>query len=218
MITGLLDIIIVRFNTPRLDKRCVSSVLDYVGYSPHIITIFDNSQDKYTVTQVWNKLIRKSMGEYILLLNNDAKLTKWAIPKMMDTLLSSKDIGAVGPSTNHSKNVQRLIRYPSTRSEIDMQKEYGDKWQLSGFCLLLRRWVYAMVSGFNEEYGHYGQENELLYKIQKAGFRTMWRQDAFVHHVGQASSKNKKGFDDTKERDIAGERYKLLVTNNEESK
>lgn len=212
MIAGLLDIIIIRFNTPDLDKKCIVSLLDALDNIPHIITIFDNSANKMTVTQVWNKLINKSHGEYILLLNNDTEVEPTAIKKMMETMIG-KRAGAVGPSTDNSKNVQRIYERFNKKKEIDMQKEYGTDWQLSGFCLLLRRWAVEYIGGFDEDYGHYGQENDLLYRMQKAGFKTYWRKDAFVHHVGQASSKNLKGFNDLEERRKADRRYKLLIQN-----
>src|SRR3990167_337316 len=211
MIAGLLDIIIIRFNTPELDEKCVASVLKYVGNIPHVITIFDNSANKMTVTEVWNKLINSSHGEYVLLLNNDTEVYAGAIPKMMDTMLSRKDVGAVGPSTNNSKNPQRVEKYPTTKSEIDMKEKFGTDWQLSGFCLLLKRWAVQYIGGFDETYGHYGQENDLLYREQEAGFKTIWRQDAFVYHVGQASSKKLKGFNDMLERRKADRKYKLLT-------
>lgn len=213
-----VDIVIIRFNTPDLDIKCSGSIIGFTKYSPYNIILHDNSVINQKLSYLWNMYFEKSDSEFICLLNNDTRILfdkgDW-LTKMMETMLSDDSIGAVGPSTNNCGNPQKMkgewSTLPNIRQEVDMEKTYSKQWQLSGFCLLIRREAWKVVKGFSYKYAHYGQENEFLHQIQKAGYKTMWRKDAFVWHVGRASSSKVKGFNDEKQRRTANELYQLSL-------
>lgn len=208
-----VDIFIVRFNTPKLDINCVRSIIDKTMYFPYNIILHDNSITNQTLSYLWNMAFEKTDSEFICFLNNDTIVTAGWLTKMMETIMSDDSIGAVGPSTNNCGNVQKikdgsLVDY---KQEIDMEKTYGKKWQLSGFCHLVRKDAWNVVGGFSNKYAHYGQENEFFHLMQKAGYKTIWRKDAFVFHIGRASSRKIKGFNDKSQRERANELYQLAL-------
>ena len=76
---------------------------------------------------------------------------------------------------------------------------------------MIKRDAWEEAGQFDEKYAHYGQENALLFNMQKKGWLTIWRTDAFVYHFGRASSRKKKGWDDKAERAKANKLYKELT-------
>lgn len=214
---NLVDIIIVRYNTLKYDLECVQSILTETKYEPYMITLFDNYPIKMNLATLWNLLIKKSPAKYVLLLNNDTKVYASSISSMMETMLSDKKIGAVSPSTNQCGNVQKLeaidgqIIIPKVRQEVDMELTYGKKWQLSGFCLLLRKQAWKDVGGFDDKkYNFYGLENEFLHRVQQKGYKTIWRADAFVYHYGSQSAK-KTGKDYSEEKRRVNKLYQEAI-------
>lgn len=210
---NLVDIIIVRYNTLSYDFKCIKSNLFNTQYEPYMLTIFDNYPVKMNLATLWNMLIKRSPAKYVLLLNNDTEILDllW-LDKLMDTM-KDKTVGAVGPSTNQCGNVQKVEdgAQPSEKTEIDMEKTYGKKWQLSGFCLLLRKQAWKDVGGFDDKkYNFYGLENEFLHRVQQKGYKTIWRADAFVYHYGSQSAK-KTGKDYTEEKRRVNKLYQEAI-------
>jgi GT2 family glycosyltransferase len=47
--------------------------------------------------------------------------------------------------------------------------------------------VFEKVGGFDPVLNSYGNEKELLIRIRKAGYRTVWVKGSYVHHFGKMS-------------------------------
>src|SRR3972149_10392362 len=95
------DIIIVKYNTPELEKKCIESVMKNTDVSYHL-TIFDNYPSKHNLGQLWNRLIRNSESEYICLLNSDTTVENSWLSKLLTTFNNfEKKVGCVGPSTDN---------------------------------------------------------------------------------------------------------------------
>jgi GT2 family glycosyltransferase len=188
--THLVDIIIIGYNNPDLDSSCLKSVISNTTDWPYKITYFDNYNSGYSLTQIWNKLIKDSKCEYICLLNNDAFPTKTWLSKMMKFLLSIKSKGFVGPSTNNCHSIQSSINSEELiKNYLDITVILPAKKHLSGFCLLFPRVIWSKLNGFDERYTLYGQESDFINRAQKLGFNCWWRKDAFVYHNGETTIK-----------------------------
>lgn len=205
---GLVDTIILRFNTPNYDIRCIRAMIENTKYPQYQITLLDNYIPRFPLSTIWNMLIDKSFGEYICLLNNDTQPQEGWLTKLVEVFEKEERVGAVGPSTNQCHSPQK-IKTPSLAvrtdlySIVDFEKTYGKTFQLSGFCILFPKEVWVEVGGFDENFGFYAQENEFLHRVQMAGYRTLWRKDAYVWHAGEASVRKvaeKEGLDIAEER------------------
>ena len=162
-------------------------------------------------------LIEKSMAEYICLLNNDTIVYKGWLKKLID-VLKDDSVGAVGPSTNQCHTPQKVDKIYKQKELVDFGKEYNGKLQLSGFCLLFPKRIWEEVGGFNEKFGFYAQENEFLLRVQRSGYKTIWRKDAYVWHKGEASGQKlakEEGFDIAKERELGNRLYQKALKQNE---
>jgi GT2 family glycosyltransferase len=68
---------------------------------------------------------------------------------------------------------------------------------VSGACLMMKREAYEQVGGFSTDYFMYGEEFDLCYKLQAAGWSVCHVPHAQVIHFGGQSTKKKEhGFAD----------------------
>jgi GT2 family glycosyltransferase len=232
----MVDIIVVGYKAPEYELRTLSSIEKYTHAYEYHLTYYDNSITNKHLGIVWNDLIRKSEHDYICLLNNDVVVTPFWLSDMKDILLSSSQIGIVGPSTNSAASKQSLIARTAplispenllTINDEDYLIEkiaaiYRANWRgahenhpISGFCYLLRKSIWEKIGGFNEEFHHYGQENEFGYWVGQMGYRTVWTKGVYVHHWGAVSYKialENGERDDVDEREIAKALYKDFTT------
>jgi len=217
LMSGLVDIIILRFNTPEFDVPCLDSIIKNTDYPFYQLTVFDNYYPRFTLSKVWNILTKKSLGEYICLLNNDTRVYKGWLRKMVEVFTREQNVGAVGPSTNQCYSPQKIEKrkdVPTEYEVVDFLNTFGKTFQLSGFCLLFPKRIWLEVGGFNEKFGLYAQENEFLHRVQKAGYKTLWRKDAYIWHYGEASGKKmtkNESLDIEKEREKGNRLYQQVV-------
>jgi glycosyltransferase involved in cell wall biosynthesis/tetratricopeptide (TPR) repeat protein len=134
-----------------------------------------------------------STGEIVLFLNSDTCLTRAALIRLAETLLASGSVGAAGPYSDNAgyhqffepgyedlKNLNLYCQDFAMRDEPDRQVE-----MLVGFCLAVRRSVLEEVGAFTDEYGlGLFEDNDLIQRIQNAGYKTMLSTRSFVYHAG----------------------------------
>lgn len=183
-----VNIIVIGYNLPDLDKRCLDSISRNTAH-PHTVTFFENYNSGFTLTQVWNKLIKESKNELICLLNNDTEVYPLWLTRLVNVLETTPDCGFVGPSTNQCHSPQKNI---STYEEAERHKNLIMKMKdpISGFCVLFKKDTWARLGGFDEKYTLYGQESDFIDRAKsKLSLYCYWCQSAFVYHRGEASVK-----------------------------
>jgi cellulose synthase/poly-beta-1,6-N-acetylglucosamine synthase-like glycosyltransferase len=199
-----VNIIVVGYHLGKIERECLGHVISNTTY-PYVLTYYDNYKNKFTLTKLWNLLIEKSVTEYICLLNNDTRVAPNWLSNMMDTMKHIPVCGFVGPSTNCCHSPQStVITYEDAQEFAGEEIEMKDP--ISGFCLLMRRCVWVEMKGFDSNYKHYGQESDLIDRAKARGWKSYWRKDAFVYHIGEASVKA-SGMDVDAARDEARKLY-----------
>lgn len=202
----MTEIFLILYKMPILEKACIDSIKAYT--TDYKLTVYDNAPKNENLGMLWNRLIKASTCENICLLNTDTLVEPKWLEKLEECLMPG--VGAVGPTTNSCRTHQNDER--STGS-ISLTEVYPGE-MLSGFCLLFPKKVWENVGGFPEDFGFYGQESAWLAKVEKAGFRQVWRKDVFVYHYGSASAKEaeKRGeMNEEKERQLGREKYKRYL-------
>ena len=199
-----INIIIIGYNLPKEEAACIESVKKNTDI-PATITFFDNFKSGHTLTEIWNRLIKDCDNKYICLLNNDTLVYPHWLSRMIETLAAYPKCGFVGPSTNCHFGPSRTIRtWEQAEKCFGQCTEVVDP--LSGFCLLFERELWRKLGGFDERYYLYGQDTDLEDRGRQLGYKFLWRKDAFVYHIGEASSK-KSGVNIKAERLIARKLY-----------
>ncbi len=215
-------IAIVSYNAKRYMQECIQSIREKVTPGTYLISVVDNAstdgiadwlsqQPDILLIQndvnigfgpACNQAVRATKGtEFedadVFFLNNDTVITSTALPRMIDTLYSADDIGAVGAMGNYAGNRQQIdVEFPSTEDyirfgegiQIPEADRRLEKVRLNGFAMLVRRNVWDAVGGFDEDFapGYY-EDDALSIDILKLGYRLMLSRDSFIYHVGSAS-------------------------------
>lgn len=148
-----------------------------------------------------NRVIAEAVdrGMDVLLLNSDTLVVPGAIGEMVRVSRLDPMIGFVNPRSNNA-TLATLPYQDRFRDASPAQAEAG--WralagrlpELSyvptavGFCLLIRWSILAEFGGFDEIYGRgYNEENDLIMRAGRRGYRAVLANHAFVWHEGSTS-------------------------------
>lgn len=223
----LVSIVVLNWNGERVIRSSLDSIerLDY----PNIeVLVVDNGSSDSSVDIIKNEFpafqlirneknlgfsagmntgISKSMGDLILLYNNDAVIHPMSLQKIVDTITSTKKIGMVGGLilySNPSDTVwsrggkldamtgtiwsdglgeKVLEKGPGKRSEVT------DIDYLSGCVLLVKREVIERIGLLDEEAQVGGQDVDWCLKARRAGYECVLNPAATVWHTGSFSSR-----------------------------
>ena len=149
-----------------------------------------------------NQAVKVAKGEYVCVLNPDTAVSENVFEKCLGIIESSEKIGAIGVylldgTGNFLPESKRNIPTPwiSLLKILGFTKKYyaskiseegtGHVSVLVGAFMFLKRSVYNQVEGFDEDYFMYGEDIDLSYKIEKAGFKN--------HYIGSTETLHYKG-------------------------
>ncbi len=229
-----LSIIIVNYNTGALTKACVESILAQNLPFKHEIVVVDNASKDLSVsflrsdfpdiTVIKNQEnlglaaginvgLKKSRGEYKLILNPDIVVMERAIERMVKLMDEDKEIGMLGgqlisPNGKIQYSCYRFYRpitivyrrtflgeTKSGRQEIDrfLMKDYDRKspkrvdW-LMGACLMVREKAVQEVGGMDERFFLYFEDVDWCRRFWRAGWKVCYVPEALFSHYHQKSS------------------------------
>jgi len=138
-------------------------------------------------------------GRDLILINSDVELFPGAIREMKDVAYGDHMIGFVSPRSNNaticSLPVAQAFRHLSPQESYDNYVQLKDRLDrvsyspvAVGFCLYIKHAVLAEFGAFDEIYGlGYNEENDLIMRANRSGYRAAIANQAFVYHVGESS-------------------------------
>jgi len=217
----LVSIAIVTFNNRELTELCLDSIARYTVHPNYEIIVVDNASEdgtgRWLVEEstrrpnlrvilndvnrgfgaACNQAFAESAGEILCFLNNDTVVTRGWLSAMVHTLVSSQEVGLVGPSSNGVANEARV---ESGYTSLDGLHEWaGDfVWRHDGesfsipmlalYCAALRREVWEDVGGLDErfEIGMF-EDDDFSRRIRRAGYDIRCLRGVWVHHFQEAS-------------------------------
>ena len=162
----------------------------------------------------------RTSGRYILFLNPDTELIDDAISAMVNALDSDAGLGAVGcrllnpdgtyqqTAVQHFPTIANQLlgldflirRFPTCGlwgpSGLEDVRDYVPNVEVvSGACLMARRSSFEQVGAFSTESFMYGEEADLCFRLQRAGWRVGYVGSTEVVHLGgQSSQQRGSGF------------------------
>ncbi len=219
----MISIILVSYNVGDVTKACIQSIKRNVTI-PYEIIVVDNNSEKATIDILdgidginliksgvnqgfprgCNMGLAAAKGDIIWFLNNDTIVPPNSLERMTELLLSSEDIGIVGPVTNRINGIQQIPVDYTDEAEIDgfaerIATDYSGQTQrvirLVGFSMLMRKASLDRLGGFDERMGiGTFEDDDLSLRFVSAGYKLLVARDAFIHHVGNASFKAAGGY------------------------
>ncbi len=128
----------------------------------------------------------KAQGEYLIFFDSDCLIPDHYF-EAVETALNQRNLDAYGgPDRAHESftNIQKAINYAMTSfittGGIRGSKQQLDRFQPRSFNMGLKQAVYAKIGGFSDV--HPGEDPDLSYRIQNAGYQTGLIPEAFVYH------------------------------------
>lgn len=143
-----------------------------------------------------NQGIEASTGEVVLFLNDDTVVPRAGLIELVRPLTTSGVVAATGPYTNRCGHFQQIV---PTCTSLDTLELYAEDFavrevedvesdMLVGFCLAVRRSVLSELGNFDERFGlGTFEDNDLCYRLRRAGYKLLIAARSFVHHEGSAS-------------------------------
>ena len=161
--------------------------------------------------------LKQATGKYILLINPDTLVAEDTFEKMIQFFESNKNIGLAGckilnpdgtlqlacrrsfpgPWTSFTKVTGLSNLFPNSKifarynlTYLDENKSY-EVDAISGSFMMMRKEVYEKVGGFDEQFFMYGEDLDLCYRIQKAGFKVFYvHSTQIIHYKGESTKRS----------------------------
>lgn len=138
-------------------------------------------------------------GRDAILLNSDVLLTPGAILEMAELAYEDPLIGFVSPRSNNATICNSP--YPDRYRELEVNAAIAAHRHIEqflprmtyvptavGFCLYIRHFILVEFGVLDESYGRgYNEENDLIMRCNRRGYRAVLANHAFVYHLGEAS-------------------------------
>lgn len=233
-----LSIIIVNYNVRYFLEQCLQSVRKAVRGLEAEVYVVDNTSSDGSVEMVReqfpevhlivntenvgfskanNQAIRKSTGEYVLLLNPDTVVEEDTFRKVCTFMDAHPDAGGLGvymidgkgnflpeskrglptPAVAFYKIFGLSALFPQSKTFGRYHLGYLDKNQthevdvLSGAFMLMRKATLDKVGLLDEDYFMYGEDIDLSYRIQKGGYKNYYYPGTrIIHYKGESTKKS----------------------------
>lgn len=221
-----VSIIIVNWNGGKVFSNCLDSVAR-LEYSSWELIVVDNGSSDSDFTIIKNSSIPKgkikiiknksnvgfatannqgfseSKGEYILLLNNDTKVSKDLLERLIERMKGDLEIGVIQPKIFLMDKKGYLDNAGSflTRTGFLQHWGFGRKdskefdyereiFSAKGACMLIRRAVIEKIGLFDSNFGSYFEESDFCYRVWFSGWKVIYYPKTYIFHkVGWTSKK-----------------------------
>ncbi len=214
------DIVMPVWNKKGLTQQCIESIFKNTNCQYRII-IIDNASnlpareyleklqasrpDKVSLirneqnsgfTKAVNQGIKNSSADYVCIVNNDIIVFDGWLDEMISVAEANPDIGIVNPSNNFGRKKpwnKSYQQYALDRT-AGRQGEFVQTAAPVGFCYLIKREVINKIGLWDERFNPgYFEDTEYAIRAQKAGYKSVFANGAFVFHFEHSSFK-KRGF------------------------
>ncbi len=222
----LVSIIIINWNGGSVFKDCLTS-LSQITYPNWELVVVDNGSTDESLSFAKNFSLAKvkvqilenktnvgfapannqgfevSRGEYVLLLNNDTKVEKDFLTKMVAKMESDPTIGVMQPKIYMMDKPEYLDNAGSfftktgflihwgfgkkDATEFDQEREV---FTVKGACMLVRRELITKVGLFDPDFVSYFEETDFCWRVWLVGFRCIYFPGTHIYHkVGFTSQR-----------------------------
>ena len=186
-----------------IDNNSKDNSINYIEtHFPKVKTI--RHPKNYGFSKGYNKVLLKNVhNDYFVIMNNDVKVTKnWLQPML--NLIQKPNIGIVQPKIMNAakKNIfdyagaaggfLDIYGIPFCRGRIMNNIEpdtnqYEDSTQVfwaSGCCLMIKRDVFQMLNGFDEDFFMHQEEIDLCWRAQASNIKSYYCAKSTIYHYG----------------------------------
>lgn len=213
----IVSIIIVNWNGGLVFEECLKSLSEVEKPSWELIVIDNGSTDgsQFLTDKIHlpapikliqnkknlgfapanNQGYQEAKGKYVLLLNNDTRVTPNFLELLTQRMEKDSSIGAVQPKIYLMDTDNLLDNAGSFITRIGFldhwgfmqkdSKEYGKEREIfsaKGACMLIRKSVVDGIGLFDDDFVSYFEESDFCWRVWSAGWRVLFYPKATIYH------------------------------------
>jgi GT2 family glycosyltransferase len=192
LVDGPTELVLVLNEATSEDER------DFTGRFANAVVIAEPTNTGFSAAVGLG--IRRSKGEWVALLNDDATIEPGAFVRMLAAGASAGDIGSVAsqmrffdrPGTINSAGIEvdrlgvasdRLLGLPLSASETEVVEVFG----ASAGAALYRRKMLDEIGSFDESFFAYLEDVDVAWRARMNGWRCLYEPEAIVFHHHSAT-------------------------------
>ena len=194
------EIIVVDNNSP--DESCAMVKQNH----PQVKLIENKDNSGFSAGN--NIGVAQAKGEYICILNPDTVVAEDTFTKILSFAEKQEKLGAIacrlidgsGNFLPESKRNVPVVKVAFQKMIGNSKNYYSNHLQedaigeidiLVGAFMFMKRSVYNLVNGFDQDYFMYGEDVDLSYKILKAGYQNYYfGETTVIHYKGESTLKD----------------------------
>ncbi len=203
-----------------VDNNSTDNSLDYLIPKFPFVN-FIASKENIGFAKGCNKGLQTAKGKYILFLNPDTIVPEDCFRKCISFLEANKETGALGikmldgsgkflkeskrafpaPATSLYKlfGLARLFPHSKIFSRYHLghlnENENNEVDVLAGAFMMIKKEVLDKVGSFDETFFMYGEDVDLSYRIQKAGYKNYYfAESSIIHFKGESTRKGSMNY------------------------
>jgi riboflavin kinase/FMN adenylyltransferase len=186
-----------------IDNRSTDDSVAYIKENfPQIEVI--PLRENYGFANGYNKGIEYIKSKYVLLLNNDVRVSENWLSPLINAIESDSTIAGVQPKilSDRTPNLFEhagaaggyidILGYPFCRGRIFDQVEedlgqYNDVKEIfwtSGAAMLVRREIFKDLGGFDGDFFAHMEEIDFCWRVKRAGYKFLVIPESIVYHYG----------------------------------
>lgn len=150
-----------------------------------------------------NKATLLAKGEYIVVLNPDAKLIEFDSEKIIEEFEKDKLLAIAGlPMEDYSGKSEKTAgnffnHFTFLMYSLGLESASGIRFAspskrvvdfVSGGFVVFRKKIFEELSGYDEDYFMYVEDMDICFRAKRAGYKVMYLTCAKLQHKGQGSS------------------------------
>jgi len=172
-----VEIIILKYKAPEIEKKCLGLIIDHTDV-PYKLTFYDNRQNHPNMAKIWNRLIKESTCDVVLVMDTDAFVTSNWIRPLVDC----------------ARRDECGIAYPVSGNSMTSpahHKEFGSRLHdvsehCTGYCFAMRKKVWEELGGFDEDFLVFGQDSDMCERvIHHPDYKLFIVPESLVYHGEQ---------------------------------
>lgn len=169
------------FKTIQHDKKKIIKITKNVGIGYQALNCFDELN-----------------GKYIALLCNDTIVTQNWLSNMIKCAQSDPKIGMICPASDYISNLQAInLEYKDLNDMQEKAKlnnvsnpcKWSERLKLVTVATLFTRECIDMTGIFDYGYIHDYSDDDISFRVRRAGYKAVLCKDSFISHRGEFSDK-----------------------------
>lgn len=201
-----------------IDNQSTDGTISYLQQKFPAV-VFVSNKENVGYARANNQGWSQAKGDVVLFLNPDTIISEESLKQSLEVLDQYKDVGAVGvrmvdgsgeflpeskrglptPAASFYKLTGLIRLFPHSEKiahyymgHLDSKKNY-EVFVLAGAFMMVRKSVLEKTDGFDEQFFMYGEDVDLSYRIQKAGYKNVYiGKTSIIHFKGESTRKDIK--------------------------